>query len=57
MSRGRTVDAADTLANPCLHIVESVDFEKMGEETPTDYYYDQLKGPRRETSKSGPLSP
>eukprot|EP00435_Cladocopium_sp_Y103_P073148 s386_g42.t1 len=43
MSRGRTVDAVDTRSNPCLHIVESVDFEKMGEETPTDYYYDQLR--------------
>lgn len=32
-------DGVDTVANPCLHIVESVDMEKMGEETPTDYYY------------------
>jgi hypothetical protein len=43
MSRGRTVDSVDTLSNPCLHIVESVDFEKMGEETPNDYYYNQLR--------------
>ena len=43
MSRGRTVDSVDTLSDPCLHIVESVDFEKMGEETPNDYYYDQLR--------------
>ena len=43
MSRGRSVDRVDTVMNPCLHIMESVDFEKMGEETPTDYYYDRLR--------------
>ncbi|CAK9071601.1 unnamed protein product, partial [Durusdinium trenchii] len=44
MSRGlRQSDGVDTVMNPCLHIVESVDLEKMGEETPTDYYYEQLR--------------
>ena len=28
--------------NQVFHIVESVDMEKMGEETPTDNYYDRL---------------
>ncbi|CAK9002134.1 Retrovirus-related Pol polyprotein from transposon 412 [Includes: Protease [Durusdinium trenchii] len=33
----------ETGKNPCLHIVETVDMEKMGEETPTDYYYSRLR--------------
>ncbi|CAK9017668.1 Pro-Pol polyprotein, partial [Durusdinium trenchii] len=33
----------ETGKNPCLHIVETVDIEKMGEETPTDYYYSRLR--------------
>ena len=43
MSRGPRSEGVDTVANPCLHIVESVGLEKMGEETPTDYYYEELR--------------
>ena len=53
MSRGlRQSDGVDTVMNPCLHIVESVDLEKMGEETPTDYYYEQLRNCLLYTSPS-----
>ena len=35
--------AMHTVWNPCLHIVESADMQKMAEETPSDYYYDCLR--------------
>ena len=37
------VGGQNTRTNPIYHIVESVDMEKMGEETPTDFYYDELR--------------
>ena len=43
MSRGLRSEGVNTVANPCLPIVESVGFERMGEETPTDYYYEELR--------------
>ena len=44
MSRGMEQEGCrNTIHNPCLHIVESIDMEKMAEETPTDYYYDCLR--------------
>ena len=33
----------NTRTDPIYHIVESVDMEEMGEETPTDFYYDELR--------------
>ena len=42
-SRGLSPLSRDTVRNPCLHIIESVDMERMGEETPTDYYYEVLR--------------
>ena len=37
------VEGQNTRTNPIYHIVESVDMEKMAEETPTDFYYDVLR--------------
>ena len=38
----RPADAVDTARCPSYHIVESWDIDKMIEEPPTDYYYEQL---------------
>ena len=37
------MEGQNTRTNPIYHIVESVDMEKMAEETPTDFYYDALR--------------
>ena len=42
VSRGWPPDSINTVSNPCYHIVESWDIEKMMEEPPTDAYYEAL---------------
>ena len=43
----RPADAVDTARCPSYHIVESWDIDKMIEEPPTDYYYEQLAADMR----------
>ena len=48
---GRPPDSINTVSNPCYHIVESWDIEKMMEEPPTDAYYEALAKDLRERRK------
>ena len=48
---GRPPDSINTVSNPCYHIVESWDIEKMMEEPPTDAYYEALGKDLRDRHK------
>ena len=48
---GRPPDSINTVSNPCYHIVESWDIEKIMEEPPTDAYYEALGKDLRDRHK------